>query len=43
LREVLLLVVGALVSKFGDVVTFAVKARTDELLASATPPPGGNP
>jgi hypothetical protein len=43
MKEVLLVMVGALASKFGDVVMWALKARTDELLANATPPSGGNP
>lgn len=37
MKEVLLVMVGTLAAKFGDVVTFVLKARTDELLASSTP------
>lgn len=37
MKEVLLVMVGALASKFGDVVMWALKARTDELLASSQP------
>ena len=38
MKEVLLVMVGTLAAKFGDVVMYVLKARTDELLAAATPP-----
>lgn len=38
MKEVLLVMVGTLAAKFGDVVTFVVKARTDELLATSAQP-----
>jgi hypothetical protein len=37
MKEVLLVMVGSLASKFGDVVMFVLKARTDELLAASVP------
>jgi len=38
MKDVLLLMVGALAAKFGDAVQFVLKARTDELLASSVQP-----
>lgn len=38
MKEVLLIMVGVLGAEFGHCVQFALKARTDELLAASRPP-----
>lgn len=40
MKEVLLIMVGVLGAEFGHVVQFAIKARTDELLAASKPGDG---
>jgi hypothetical protein len=40
MKEVLLVMLGALATNFGYAVQFALKARTDELLAAMKPPDG---
>lgn len=39
MKEVLLIMCGALCAEFAHVVQFALKARADELLATGTQPP----